>query len=102
MTVARHGDLPVRMAPSGRLSVPAKYRKALGLQNGGVVVLSLRDGEIRIRPIKAVLAEIQAMVAPYLKASGDTVEQFLADRRAEAAREESEYDANEATDRQTD
>ena len=30
-------------------------------------------------------------LAPCLKASGDTVEQFIADRHAEADREEAEY-----------
>jgi len=94
-------NVPVRMAANGRLSVPARLRKALGLQKGGVVVLSLQDGELRIRPISTVLEEIQAMVAPYLKSSGDTVDQFLADRRAEAAREEAEYQRSKASRRQT-
>ena len=92
-------NLPVRMARNGRLSVPAKFRKALGLEDGGMVVLSLQDGEVRIRPIGMVLAEVQAMVAPYLKASGDSVEQFLADKRAEVAREELEYRAQDASKR---
>jgi AbrB family looped-hinge helix DNA binding protein len=90
-------NLPVRMAANGRLSVPAKLRNALGLEQGGMVVLSMQDGEIRIRPIGVVLAEVQAMVAPYLQGSGDTVEQFLADKRAEVAREELQYQANEAS-----
>ena len=89
-------NLPVRMAPNGRLSVPAKFRKALGLEDGGVVVLSLQDGEVRIRPIGVVLAEVQAMVAPYLKVSGDTVDQFLADKRAEVVGEELEFQAGKA------
>jgi AbrB family looped-hinge helix DNA binding protein len=92
-------NVPVRMAANGRLCVPAKFRKALGLEEGGMVVLSLQDGEVRIRPIGVVLAEVQAMVAPYLKASGDTVEQFLADKRAEVAREEREYQAREVAKR---
>ena len=95
-------NLPVRMAANGRLSVPAKFRKALGLEEGGMVVLSLQDGEIRIRPVGVVLAEVQALVAPYLKASGDTVEHFLADKRAEAAREERDYQANQASSRTSD
>jgi antitoxin PrlF len=92
-------NLPVRMARNGRLSVPAKFRKALGLEDGGMVVLSLQDGEVRIRPIGVVLAEVQAMVAPYLKASGDSVEQFLADKRAEVVREELEFRAQDASKR---
>jgi AbrB family looped-hinge helix DNA binding protein len=94
-------NLPVRMAANGRLSVPAKFRKALGLEEGGMVVLSLQDGEIRIRPVGVVLAEVQAIVAPYRQASGDTVEQFLADKRVEVAREELEHQTNEASSRKS-
>jgi bifunctional DNA-binding transcriptional regulator/antitoxin component of YhaV-PrlF toxin-antitoxin module len=86
---------PIRMSPNGRLSIPARQRKALGLENGGMVVSALENGELRIRPIAAVLAEVQAMVAPYLKASGDTVDQFIADKRAEAVREEQKLQAFE-------
>lgn len=90
-----HDSQPIKMAANGRLSIPAKQRKALGLENGGMVVSTLENGELRIRPIAAVLAELQAMVAPYLKASGDTVDQFIADRRAEAAREEQDMETRE-------
>jgi antitoxin PrlF len=86
-----HDNLPLKVAANGRMSIPAKQRKALGLENGGMVVATVRDGELRIRTVKAVLDEISAMVAPILKASGDTVDQFIADRHAEAAREEQEY-----------
>jgi len=88
---------PIKMAANGRLSIPARQRKALGLENGGIVVSTLENGELRIRPVAAVLAEVQAMVAPFIKASGDTVDQFIADRRAEAAREDREIQAD-ATD----
>ena len=90
-----YDNQPIRMSPNGRLSIPAKQRKALGLENGGMVVSTLDNGELRIRPIAAVLAEVQAMVAPYLRASGDTVDEFIADKRAEAAREERELQAYE-------
>jgi bifunctional DNA-binding transcriptional regulator/antitoxin component of YhaV-PrlF toxin-antitoxin module len=82
---------PIRMAPNGRLSIPAKQRKALGLENGGMVVSTLENGELRIRTVKAVLDELRQRLAPYLRASGDTVDQFIADRHAEADREEAEY-----------
>jgi bifunctional DNA-binding transcriptional regulator/antitoxin component of YhaV-PrlF toxin-antitoxin module len=73
------------------MSIPAKQRKALGIEGGGTVVATLQDGELRIRSVKAVLDEISAVVAPILKASGFTVDQFIAERHAEAAREEQEY-----------
>jgi bifunctional DNA-binding transcriptional regulator/antitoxin component of YhaV-PrlF toxin-antitoxin module len=82
---------PIKMAANGRLSIPAKQRKALGLENGGMVVSTLENGELRIRTVKAVLDELRERLAPYLRASGDTVDQFIADRHAEADREEAEY-----------
>jgi len=90
------------MSPNGRLSIPARQRKALGLENGGMVVSTLDNGELRIRPIAVVLAEVQAMVAPYLKSSGDTVDQFIADKRAEAIREEQELQGYEERAKKSD
>jgi hypothetical protein len=46
---------------------------------------------LRIRTMKAVLDELRQRLAPGLKASGDTVDQFIADRHAEADRDEAEY-----------
>jgi AbrB family looped-hinge helix DNA binding protein len=86
-----HNNIPIRVSSNGRMSIPAKQRKALGLENGGMVVATVQDGELRIRTVKTVLDELRARLAPVLKASGDTVDQFIADRRAEAAREEQEY-----------
>ena len=37
------------MAANGRLSIPAKQRKALGLEKGGMVVSTVENGELRIR-----------------------------------------------------
>ena len=85
-----YDNQPIKVSANGRFSIPARQRKALGLENGGMVVSTLENGELRIRPVAAVIAEAQAMVAPYLKSSGDTVDQFIADRRAEAAREDSD------------
>jgi antitoxin PrlF len=86
-----HDSQPIRMAANGRLSIPAKQRKALGLEKGGLVVATVENGELRIRTVKAVLDELRERLAPYLKASGDTVDRFIADRHAEAEREEAEY-----------
>ena len=82
---------PIRVAANGRLSIPARQRKALGLEKGGMVVSTVENGELRIRTVKALLDELRERLAPHLKASGDTVDQFIADRHAEADQEEAEY-----------
>ena len=77
----------VRVSDNGRLSIPAKQRKQLGIENGGVVIVSVENGELHVRPVRAVLAELQDKVGQYLSGSGESVERFLADRREEAAKE---------------
>lgn len=83
-----HDSVLVKVAENGRLSIPARQRKLMGLEAGGLVVARVEEGELRLRPVRAVLAEIQAEVHRYLAGSGLSVDQFLAERREEAAREE--------------
>ena len=56
----------------------------MGLEYEGMTVMAMENGEPRTGQVKAVLDDVRAMIAPFLRASGDTVGQFLADRRAEA------------------
>ena len=91
-----HDRQVVRMSETGRLSIPAKQRKQLGLEDGGMVVTRVENGELRIRPVRTVLAEVQEKVSGLLAAAGvkpGTLisEELIADRRAEAARDERAY-----------
>jgi bifunctional DNA-binding transcriptional regulator/antitoxin component of YhaV-PrlF toxin-antitoxin module len=77
-----------RVSQSGRLSLPAAFRKAAGLEHGGSVVIELHDREIRIRTIDDVIARSQAITRRLLGDKPETsVEAFLAERRREAERE---------------
>ena len=84
----RQDSALVKVAENGRLSIPARQRKQIGLDKGGLMVARVENGELRLRPVRAVLAEIQAEARQYLAGSDDTVDRFLADRREEAARED--------------
>ena len=77
----------VRIAGNGRVSLPARQRRLVGLEHGGVVVVRVEDGEIRIRPVLAVVEEVQALARRYFDGSGDSVDAFLSDRRDAAAHE---------------
>jgi AbrB family looped-hinge helix DNA binding protein len=77
-----------RIDPAGRLSIPARHRKALGLEAGGPVVVALEGKEVRVRAVADVMAELQAETARLLAGPDASVDAFLAERRAEAAREE--------------
>ena len=81
------------MSGSGRINIPARQRRQLGLDEGGMVVTRIEDGELRIRPVRAVLAELQSKVATKLAAAGIEPgsllsDELIAERRAEATREE--------------
>jgi bifunctional DNA-binding transcriptional regulator/antitoxin component of YhaV-PrlF toxin-antitoxin module len=77
-----------RVSASGRLSLPADFRKAVGLSRGGDVVIELDGGEIRIRTIGEVIASAQTLTRAMLRDNpGGTVDAFLADRRREAEKE---------------
>ena len=77
-----------RVSGSGRLSIPAAFRKALGLDRGGNVVIELVGREIRIRTVDEVVAQAQILARRLLSDRSEaSVEAFLAERRRAAERE---------------
>ncbi len=77
-----------QVSESGRLSLPAPIRKAIGLEHGGKVVVELVGREIRIRTLAEVIAEVQALARRLTAGKPEaSVDAFLAERRREAERE---------------
>jgi antitoxin PrlF len=76
-----------RLVSGGRLQIPAWVRRELGIADGDVVRLEVVDGELRVRPYRDVLAEIQARLREYVPEGVSLSEELIADRRAEAERE---------------
>ncbi len=70
------------------MNIPAQIRREVGLEHGGPVMVSVVDGEIRMRVMRQVLAELQAEARDGFAGSGETVEHFLLERRDEARRED--------------
>jgi bifunctional DNA-binding transcriptional regulator/antitoxin component of YhaV-PrlF toxin-antitoxin module len=70
------------VSPSGRLSLPAEFRKVVGLDRGGDVVIELDGKDIRIRTIAEVVAQAQALSRRLLAGKPHvSVDDFLAERR---------------------
>jgi antitoxin PrlF len=76
-----------RVTEGGKMNIPAQIRRQIGLENGGSVMISVVDGEVRMRALKDVLSHLQADAQRVFAGSGETVDAFLRDRRREAARE---------------
>lgn len=78
----------VRVSPSGRLRIPAQFRKAIGLERGGEVAIELDGNDIRIRTVDEIVGRAQALARHLLGDKPDgSVDAFLAERRREAGRE---------------
>lgn len=76
----------VRVAHNGRLVLPKMVREALGMADGGTVVFSVEGDEVKLTSIQQSVKRAQALYRQYAK--GDySVDDFIAERRAEAARE---------------
>ena len=70
------------VSASGRLSLPAEFRKAVGLERGGSVVVELDGQEIRIRTIAETVARAQRLSRRLLAGKPNlSVDDFLARRR---------------------
>jgi bifunctional DNA-binding transcriptional regulator/antitoxin component of YhaV-PrlF toxin-antitoxin module len=67
---------------SGRLSLPADLRKAVGLEKGGTVILELDGNDIRIRTLSEAVARAQELSKRLLAGKPAlSVDDFLAHRR---------------------
>ena len=53
-------------------------------------MIRFENGELRIRTVRSILEELQREARALFAGSGESVNKFLADRRAEAAAEENE------------
>ncbi len=77
-----------RVSESGRIRLPAAFRKAVGLDRGGDVVVDVDGRVIRIRTLDEVIAHAQALTRRLLRGKPDaSVDAFLAERRGETERE---------------
>lgn len=75
-----------RIDKSGRVVIPAPYRKALGLGAGDDVVVMLEGESVRLVSVRQALHEARQL----LKLSGPgrkLTDELIKERRAEAARE---------------
>lgn len=75
-----------KLVKGGKIVIPAELRRELNLTDGDTLVVE-RDGDsIVIKPGRQVLREIQAKMKRLIK-KPFTVDDFIAERRAEAERE---------------
>ena len=71
----------------GRVVIPAEYRRALGLAEGDTLVLRLDDGLLQLMTRAEAIRRAQELVTKHTSGQQSLVDELIADRRADAARE---------------
>lgn len=56
MTKTEEATRIVRSARNGRITIPADFRQALGIGDETALLVTLIDGELRLRPVEADVA----------------------------------------------
>ncbi|MXZ72299.1 MAG: hypothetical protein F4Z04_12475 [Acidobacteria bacterium] len=80
----RLGDVPpqsLRVAPDGRIVVPAAMRDAMRIGPDGRVVAQVEDGELRVISSAVAVEQVQASMQRYKQPEESVVDEFLAERR---------------------
>jgi AbrB family looped-hinge helix DNA binding protein len=76
-----------RMSKEGRVLIPVELRKALSLAANEPLSVYEKDGELHIVSRLQAIRRAQAIVAKYKKPGHSVVDEFIREKREEAARE---------------
>ncbi len=71
-----------KISESGRLTIPASLRSAVGLERGGDVIVEVVDGELHVRTVAQAMERARAVARRIVtEKAGASVDDFLKDRR---------------------
>jgi AbrB family looped-hinge helix DNA binding protein len=78
-----------KLDPQGRVVIPADIRNELGLEPGKWVGFLVEEGVVQLMTVSQGVRRAQAIAARYVKRKPgqSIVDEFIAERRAEATRE---------------
>ena len=75
-----------KLIAGGKVALPASLRRDLGLADGDSIVIERDGNAIRIKSHAEVVREVQTLVKSFVGVG--SVDDFIAERRREATREE--------------
>lgn len=76
----------VQMDKSGRIVVPAAYRKALGIGPGDHLLMRMEEGQLVVSSWERSVRRLQQALAPWRAATDEPLvsDQLITERREEA------------------
>lgn len=76
-----------KLGEGGRMVIPARFRKALGVNTGDDLIVVLEEEELRIFTRRQAIKRAQGILRRYIPQGRILSEELIRERRAEAARE---------------
>ncbi|HEY9056794.1 MAG TPA: AbrB/MazE/SpoVT family DNA-binding domain-containing protein [Aurantimonas sp.] len=81
----------VSVDAEGRIVIPETFRRLMKLGEGGKLIVRVdEDGELRLTSPMAAIDKVRRMIAENSFGGGSPVDELIAERRAEALRDEAE------------
>ena len=77
----------VKLVEGGKLVIPAAFRREMGVKPGDTLIVEMDAGELRVRSLPSAIQRVQARMRELNPEGRSLVDELIADRRAEAARE---------------
>ena len=88
-TDTKHPDTErVVIDTAGRLVVPARFRRAMGIRGRGTVVVGMVGDSLRVHTVDGALERLQRLARRKGTDGPGAVDGFIAERRAEAEGED--------------
>ena len=81
----------IPVAENGRMNLPADVRRRMGLKGAGRITIEEFEDHFEIRSFEQRMKQIDALMKPYRRPGRSVVDEFIADRRAENAKDEAEW-----------
>ena len=80
-------EVRTKIGPGGRVVIPARFRKRIGVDVGDEVVLVLDGESVRLLTPRQAVKQAQAIVRRYIPAADRLADELIEDRRREATRD---------------
>lgn len=82
--MSESGSMPVQVGPAGRVVIPARMRRELGVSEGDRLSARIEGGALILEPPVAAIRRIQDRLAGTVSPGHSVVDELIAERHAEA------------------
>ncbi len=80
-------EVRTKIGAGGRVVIPARYRKRIGVDVGDEIVLVLDGESVRLLTPRQAVKQAQAIVRRYIPAADRLADELIEERRREAKRD---------------